>query len=151
MITLNSTILSEIETMFFPAVFALVNEDTKTVWISRTKCLADGLLRATKNIKEGNHKIDSLDKWKPLCLYSGENLLYNYSRVCREYRERGYKLLNRQVKYSLKKKIKKNDAGKYVSIVTLSTRNYDLKVLGEFKTDQESSEFIKEWLKTNSI
>lgn len=151
MITLNSTILSDIETNLFPAVFALVNESSKTVWISRTNCLAEGILRAVKNIDSGNHKIKSLTNWKLLCLYSGENLLYNYSRISREYKENGFTLLNRQVKYSLRKKLKRGDNGKYTSIVTLSTRNYDLKVLGEFKTNQESDEFIKQWLVTNSL
>lgn len=149
MITLDSTTLQNLESLFFPAVYALVNKKTKTIWISRTKCLADGLLRTIRSIREGNHKIKSLDGWEPLYLYSGEGLLYAYSSKCHEYKEAGYTLLNRLVKYTLKKKFQKQSSGKYKVLVVLGTRNYDLSTLGEFMTVKEADEFIRTCEKTN--
>lgn len=151
MITLNSTSMRNLERMFFPCVFSLVNEKRKTIWISRTGCLAEALLRTIKSIKESRHPIKDLGEFELLCLYSGENLLYNHSRICQEYKDKGYVLLNRQVRYCIKKRLKKQDSEKYVADVVLGTRNYDLKILGTFKTMLEADEFIKQWQETNSI
>lgn len=149
--TLNLTTVQNLERMFFPCVFSLVNEKTKTIWISRTGCLAEALLRTIKSIKEARHPIKDLAVFELVCLYSGENLLYNHSRICQEYKDKGYTLLNRPVKYYIKKRLKKQENDKYVTKVVLGTRNYDLKTLGEFNTMLEADGFISQWQKTNSI
>lgn len=145
---IEKNLLENIERMFFPAVFLLVNEIQKTVWISRTNCLAEGLLRTLRSIKSGDHKLKNLVDYKLLYLEVNEELRYKYSALCREYQEAGYQLLNRSIKYKIKKRTISNMMGYYTQVV-LGTRNYDIKILKEFLTIKEADEFIKQWRATN--
>lgn len=140
--------LENIENMFFPAVFLLVNEEKKTAWISRTGCLMDGVLRMLRSIKAGDHRIKDLTGYKLLYIDVSSDLRYKYSSICNEYQEAGYILLNRTIKYRIKKRTRSNAMGYYTQVV-LGTRNYDIKVLGEFATNKEAEGFIKQWRATN--
>lgn len=145
---IQKNLLENIENMFFPAVFVLVNENQKTVWISRTNCLAEGVLRTLRAIKSGGHKLKDLTDYKLLYIDVGTDLRYKYSSVCNEYQEAGYQLLNRTIKYRIKKRIRSTPMGYYTQVV-LGTRNYDIKILKEFLTIKEADEFIKQWRATN--
>lgn len=145
---IQKNLLENIENMFFPAVFILVKQSEKIVWISRTNCLAEGVLRTLKSIKSDQHKIKDLTDYKLLYIACDKDLRYKYSAICREYQEAKYELLNRPIRYRIKKRIAQNAAG-YFTQVVLGTRNYDIKILEEFLTNKDADEFIKKWRATN--
>lgn len=143
----NEIVKKILVTLLVPGVFCFKNDKEKTVWISYSNCISESLVRNLKLIKSGEHVITISQDYSVVILSQEpeEGIKFSFVKHCLNYKSLGYRLLNKELSYSVKGFILSDyrDASNFLYYVFLMAGKRKFQLLGIFDRVSAGEEFIR--------